>query len=307
MMVSGRLAEERKRELADVLGISLVRVFDKYLGLPVVGRRSRGALFRNVRDRVWERVNGWNTKLLSQAGKGVFHKSVLQSIPTYAMSCFQLPNYLLNQLQSVEADFWWHNRGDRRIHWVSWLKLCRQPLRGGLGLRCLTILDMVSILAARMLLRDGCVRVAQIEEIGEDKNGRFTVKSTYRLAMDIRERDMPSISNGNLIMGNAGGYFWSSLWKSRVPPKAVLGTVSDSMEIHLRPGSALDWVTQVKKHVRGCEMAYFFMFCWTLWKLRCKRHMEGKHEDLMDAWRQALIMLENYQVAHLSIPIQPVI
>ncbi|KAL0415513.1 UNVERIFIED_CONTAM: hypothetical protein Slati_3383200 [Sesamum latifolium] len=199
-----------------------------------------------------------------------------------------------------------------------------------------------SILAARTLLGDGCVRAAPIEEIGEDrwlwrfhKNGRFTVKSTYQLAMDIRERDMPFTSNGNLIMSDAGGSFWSSLWKSRVPPKVKVfmwrlcmealptldrlarrkqdidvccgacgGAAESSRHVLLEctvarqfwamsqipwryifnwPCSAIDWVTQVGKPVRGGEKDYFFMFYWTLWKLRCKRHMEGKHEDLMDA------------------------
>ena len=38
---------------------------DKYLGLLVVGGRSRRMLFKNIRDRLQERIEGWNTKMLS--------------------------------------------------------------------------------------------------------------------------------------------------------------------------------------------------------------------------------------------------
>lgn len=65
-------------------------------------------------------------------------KVVAQAIPSYLMSCFLLPKYLYDELNQMIASFWWNNSdGDRRIHWLSWDKLCLPKNAGGLGLRYL--------------------------------------------------------------------------------------------------------------------------------------------------------------------------
>ncbi|KAL0326523.1 UNVERIFIED_CONTAM: hypothetical protein Sangu_1730300 [Sesamum angustifolium] len=105
MVVSWRIGEEVKRRLTCRLGVRLVSVHDRYLGLPAVVGRSRRVLFHNVLDRVWARIAVWNNKLLSQASKGVLIKCVLHSLPTYAMSCFKLPDHLLRELESAMSNF----------------------------------------------------------------------------------------------------------------------------------------------------------------------------------------------------------
>lgn len=52
-------------------------------------------------------VDGWSIKWLSQGGKKVFIKSVLQVIPLYAMTFF-LPNSLCKDFERIMANFWWH-------------------------------------------------------------------------------------------------------------------------------------------------------------------------------------------------------
>ncbi|KAL0355849.1 UNVERIFIED_CONTAM: putative mitochondrial protein [Sesamum radiatum] len=119
MVVSGNITHSERRNLASILG------------LPAMAGRSRKALFQNIRDHFWDRISGWNSKLLSQAGKGMLIKSVLQSLPTYAMSCFKLPDHLLLDMEKAMRDFWWHSRGEKCVHWVAWRKLCRPMLKGG--------------------------------------------------------------------------------------------------------------------------------------------------------------------------------
>ncbi|KAL0448798.1 UNVERIFIED_CONTAM: putative mitochondrial protein [Sesamum latifolium] len=229
MMVSGCVREGRKQELASILGVTLVSRLDRYLDLPAVGGRSRGALFKYVKDGVWD----W--------------------------------------LESIAADFWLHNRGNRRIHQVSWYKLCHDLTKRGLGFRCLKEFNLAllakqgwriltrpealisrvikakyfehstfweaskgirsswtwrSILAARKLLHEGCEYAEPREgdtggrwERRFHNSGRFTVRSAYRQAVAIRERTVPSSSNEGMNLGDGAGSLWSILWKSRVPPK----------------------------------------------------------------------------------------
>ena len=49
---------------------------------------------------------GWEGKLLSQAGREVLIKVVIQAIPTYAMGCFKLPLGLYNEIEAMVKKFW---------------------------------------------------------------------------------------------------------------------------------------------------------------------------------------------------------
>ena len=52
-------------------------------------------------------MQGWKEKLLSQAGKEIMIKAVVQSIPTYSMSFFWLPIGLLKDIKAMIRKFWW--------------------------------------------------------------------------------------------------------------------------------------------------------------------------------------------------------
>ncbi|KAL5550226.1 hypothetical protein UlMin_000402 [Ulmus minor] len=87
-------------------------------------------------DRVWNKLCGWKSKLLSAGGKEILIKSIIQAIPTYAMNLFKLPSSLIRELQRLCGQFWWGgDSGKRRMHWCSWEKLCSHKADGGMGLR----------------------------------------------------------------------------------------------------------------------------------------------------------------------------
>ncbi|KAL0443841.1 UNVERIFIED_CONTAM: putative mitochondrial protein [Sesamum latifolium] len=145
MVLSQNLGIQERLRLAVILEVAVVERHDKYLGLPTVAGRSRGELFRAIKDKMWARIQGWNNKLLSQAGRGVLIKAVLQSIPTYVMSCFRLPNYLLHEIEMMIAEFWWHNKGERRTHWLGWSRFCQSRDEGGLGFKEMKAFNQVML------------------------------------------------------------------------------------------------------------------------------------------------------------------
>lgn len=48
---------------------------------------------------------GWKEKLLSQAGRKVLIKSVIQAIPIYSMSCLKLPKGLIQKIEIMICKF----------------------------------------------------------------------------------------------------------------------------------------------------------------------------------------------------------
>lgn len=101
----------------------------------MVGRSNR-VITKGVKEKIWNKLQGWKGMLLSKAGGDVLIKAIAQSIPTYVMSVFKLTSSFCDELRSLVPQFWWGQKsGERKIHWVTWKKLCLPKMEAGLGFR----------------------------------------------------------------------------------------------------------------------------------------------------------------------------
>lgn len=117
-------------------GVFVCRNCEKYLGLPAMIGRLRYNTFINLKERVWSKICSWKNTFLSQVGKEVLIKAVVQAIPIFAMSVFRLPRKLGFEITSLMARFWWgHKQDDRKIQWRSWYKISERKRSGGLEFR----------------------------------------------------------------------------------------------------------------------------------------------------------------------------
>jgi hypothetical protein len=115
---------EEKEKILEVAGIPSSRRYDTDLGLPALVGKSRVAAFKGIIDKVWKRLQDWKLKFLSQAGKEILLKAVVQAIPTYYMSVFLLPKALCKEINSHMRKFWWgHKENIHRVNWMSWEKM----------------------------------------------------------------------------------------------------------------------------------------------------------------------------------------
>jgi hypothetical protein len=146
VLFSPNTSQVDKDEVRAELCITQEAKSEKYLGLLVSIGKSRKKAFEYIKRKIWVRIQGWQEKLLSKAGKEVLIKAVAQAIPTYAMSCFDLTKGLCDELNSMIGRWWWNqNDKENKIHWLSWDKLTLSKKDGGLGFRDLHLFNLAML------------------------------------------------------------------------------------------------------------------------------------------------------------------
>lgn len=81
-------------------------------------------------------MNNWTVRFISQAGKEVLLKAIIQAIPSYCMSIFKLPRLILQAINRQVKNFWWGSRGEKtKMQWLPWNLLGSSKMVGGLGFR----------------------------------------------------------------------------------------------------------------------------------------------------------------------------
>jgi len=88
----------QRRRVQEILNSRSEARSEKCLGLPMSVGRSRTNTFAYLKDKIWQRIQGWKEKLLSKAGKEIMIKAVAQSIPVFAMGCFDITKKICNQI-----------------------------------------------------------------------------------------------------------------------------------------------------------------------------------------------------------------
>lgn len=126
----------QKLEVCTTLQVNRETMSETYLGLPVHVGRSRGNTFAYLKDRIWNRIQGWKENFLSLVGKEILIKAVAQAIPTFAMGCFDITKSLCDEISSMVCRFWWNQQeGKRKIHWLSKDQMMKSKNEGGLSFR----------------------------------------------------------------------------------------------------------------------------------------------------------------------------
>jgi len=158
--------------------------------------RDRKATFVYIKDHVWQKINSWSGKCLSKAGREVMIKSVLQAIPTYVMSIFQLPSTLIDSIEKMINSFWWgHGKMTHRgIHWMNWEKLLAPKIHGGMGFKDLSAFNLA------MLGKQGW---------------KFITEPNSLVARIFKARYFPSGSYLTATVGHNPSYVWRSIMCAR--------------------------------------------------------------------------------------------
>ncbi|XP_030479434.1 uncharacterized protein LOC115696684 [Cannabis sativa] len=167
-----------------------------YLGLPNIIGRNKNAVLGFIKNKVISRINSWDGKFLSYAGKEILLKTVIQSLPTYAMSVFLLPIGTCNEIEKLMASFWWKTKSSngRGIIWMSWERLATPKEEGGMGFRHLHDFNLVMLAKQRWRLL-----------CKPDSLAGKVYKAKYFPHTDFLSSDL----------GNNPSFVWRSIWGAK--------------------------------------------------------------------------------------------
>lgn len=119
------------------LGIREVQDPGKYLDMPMRIGRKKGEVFQFVKEKIKQKLQGWQNKDISKAGKVTLLKTTAQSIPNFWMNLLLIPESLCEEIENLMNSYWWGNAATstREIRWKSWKRLCVVKEGGGLGMK----------------------------------------------------------------------------------------------------------------------------------------------------------------------------
>lgn len=128
-----------RRDISLINGMEISMThLGRYLGLPSHFSKNKKGELNFLKERLQKVVAGWKGSMFSIRGKEILSKALAQAQPTYVMSCILLPKGLCEDLSNLMARFWWGSSSRfRKIHWMSWNKLCMPKANGGLSFRSL--------------------------------------------------------------------------------------------------------------------------------------------------------------------------
>lgn len=229
VVFSPNIKVQVQKQMLSALGISHIASSEKYLGLPVYIGKSKKKMFEYIKQKVWLRIQGWQEKLLSRAGKEIMIKAVAQAIPTYAMSCFDQSEELCKEISTIIGRYWWsqHDKTNK-IHWVSWEILTRSKSRGGLGFRDLYTFNiaMLARQAWRLLIFPNtlCAQVLRakyfadknILEVSAKAGVSYTWRSILKGVKLIKEGIIWRIGDGSSVN------IWKDPWILRNVSRRVI-------------------------------------------------------------------------------------
>lgn len=210
--------------VAESLSMEVVSVHEKYLGLPTFVGRSKIDTFAYIKERLRKKLEGWQGKMLSGAGKEILVRVCAQALPNYAMNCFLLPKTFCDELHQLFAKFWWGSTPDKRkIHWLSWEALCRSKEEGGMGFRDLYLFNLALLAKqAWRLISHPQSLLAQIYKARYFSDGDFwtaslTTYPSYSWRSILASRELLMAGSRWQVGSGHSIRIWEDRWLPHLP------------------------------------------------------------------------------------------
>lgn len=193
---SANVRRDLQHQLSSVLGVFNDLSNSKYLGLPSLVGRSKKRVFGYLKDKASTRIQSWQPKPISRAGKSVLERNVAQAIPSYTMPCFLLPKTLCQELERKFNNYWWSSGKVERkgLNWLSWRNMSYSKNSGGMGFR-----DLYGFNIA--LLGKHC--------------WKFMHNPSSLVSRVFKAKYFPSTTVLKATKGQGSSFIWTGIWQAK--------------------------------------------------------------------------------------------
>ncbi|KAA3485757.1 reverse transcriptase [Gossypium australe] len=235
-------------QISQFFGFQKVLNLGKYLGIPLLHDRITKSSFNFVIDKVRNKLQNWDARKLSLAGRITLAQSVLLAIPSYLMQSLVIPKGVCDEIEMIVRQFiWGSSTGKSKPALVGWESICQPKTCGGLGLRYLHDHNTSFLMKIGFNLvsrkEDLWVRVlrskygwkSQIPDSIHRSHCSHLWRSLSKAWPLISENLLWSVGNGETIRG------WKDNWIPKVGP--LLSYVPASSRLNL-DSTLKDWVLQ---------------------------------------------------------------
>ncbi|KAH1193918.1 putative ribonuclease H protein [Glycine max] len=107
-----------------------------YLGMPIGVNPRRKVVWEPIIRNFEAKLNKWNHRSISMAGRITLINAVLTALPLFYMSFFRAPSAVIKRLTTIQRQFLWGgNLEGKKIAWISWQQVCAPREKGGLGIK----------------------------------------------------------------------------------------------------------------------------------------------------------------------------
>jgi len=97
-LVGINISDSWLNEAATVLSCKVGKIHFMYLGLHIGSNPQRLKFWEPIMNRIKSRLSGWNSRFLSFGGRLILLKSVMTSLPVYALSFFKAPSGIISSI-----------------------------------------------------------------------------------------------------------------------------------------------------------------------------------------------------------------
>ncbi|WRX25598.1 Reverse transcriptase domain - like 10 [Theobroma cacao] len=130
------VANSGKQIISQVTGFIHKCLPITYLGVPLYKGPKKVILFDELVEKIRERIEGWDNKILSPSGCITLLRSVLSSLPIYLLQVLKPPICVIEKIDRMFNNFLsGGSAGTRHIHWSAWHKITLPSSEGGLDIR----------------------------------------------------------------------------------------------------------------------------------------------------------------------------
>ncbi|KAK5785073.1 hypothetical protein PVK06_039618 [Gossypium arboreum] len=133
---SSAVREDLERVISDTLGFQKVEDMRYYLGVPLFHERVTNSTLRFVVEKVRDRLQSWEVREISLAGRVTLAQVDLLSIPAYFIPSMMIPKGIYEEIECMVRYFTWgSSNGWKKMSLVSRDLVCQPRYCGGLELR----------------------------------------------------------------------------------------------------------------------------------------------------------------------------